>query len=146
MIINKLTNQPFEISQMAIAVAILKTYNCRAHEVLSAEWKYFIPDLMLILIGCKKSSNIIIRDSFILSLIDKLPRIDAYKIFPSLTYSKLYHHCKSYYSHLFVKFKKRHYFKVTHGFRYQNVSQFDNEEIIRDILHHRSTKSGKYYK
>jgi hypothetical protein len=26
------------------------------------------------------------------------------------------------------------------------VEQFANEKIIRDILHHRSTRSGKYYK
>jgi hypothetical protein len=31
-------------------------------------------------------------------------------------------------------------------FRYENVSQIGNDEKIRDILHHRSTKSGKFYK
>lgn len=135
-----------EANQMAICIEILKTYNCRASEVLKAEWKNFDQDSFLVLIGSKKSSNIIVRDRYILSLISALPKINDQFIFPTISYSKLYHHCKTYYSHLFTKFKKRKYFKVTHGFRYSAVSRFDNETIIRDILHHRSTKSGKFYK
>jgi len=133
-------------SQMAICIEILKTYNCRASEVLSATWKNFIPGSMLVLIASKQSCNVIVRDRFILSLIEDLPRLDRDLIFPSVSYNKLYHHCKVYYSHLFTKFKKRKNLKVTHGFRYLNVSQFGTEEVIRDILHHRSIKSGKYYK
>ena len=133
-------------SQMAICIEILKTYNCRANEVLKAKWKNFVPELMLVLESSKQSCNVIVRDRFILSLIGELPRIDQDLIFPSVNYNKLYHHCKVYYSHLFLKFKKRKNLKVTHGFRYLNVSQFGTEEIIRDILHHRSIKSGKYYK
>jgi len=133
-------------SQMAIVVEILKTYNCRANEVLTAKWKNFVPELMLVLESSKQSCNVIVRDRFILSLIGELPRIDQDLIFPSVNYNKLYHHCKVYYSHLFIKFKKRKNLKVTHGFRYLNVSQFGTEEIIRDILHHRSIKSGKFYK
>ena len=133
-------------SQMAIVVEILKTYNCRASEVLQASWENFIPGSMLVLLASKQSCNVIVRDRFILSLISALPRIDNKKIFPSVSYNKLYHHCKVYYSHLFIKFKKRKNLKVTHGFRYLNVSQFGTEEIIRDILHHRSIKSGKFYK
>ena len=134
------------ISQMAICVEILKTYNCRANEVINANWKNFKPELMLVLESSKQSCNVVVRDRFILNLIDDLPRLDKNLIFPSVSYSKLYHHCKVYYSHLFVKFKKRKNLKVTHGFRYLNVSQFGTEEIIRDILHHRSIKSGKFYK
>lgn len=134
------------LSQMAIVIEILKTYNCRASEVLSASWSNYFPGKFLILDGKKKSSNVIIRDRFILSQIDNLTRIDSSKIFPSVTYNNLYHHCKVYYSHLFKKFKKRKYFKVTHGFRYSNVEHLANDEKIRDILHHRSTKSGKFYK
>lgn len=143
---NKLNNMPLEISQLAIAIEILKTYNCRASEVLSAEWKSFVPNKLLAIRGKKHSANIIVRDRFILDLVEQLPRIHSTLIFSSISYNHLYRHCKQYYSHLFIKFKKRKNFKVTHGFRYENVSQFANEEIIRDILHHRSISSGKYYK
>ena len=129
-----------------MVIEILKCYNCRAKEVLDAEYSKFFPDKFLILSGKKKSSNIIIRDRFILSKINQLPKIDDVKIFPSVSYNILYRHCKKYYSHLFKKFKGKKYFKVTHGFRYLNVSAIDIETEIRDILHHRSVKSGKYYK
>lgn len=145
-IIEKLTTRPIEISQLAIAVEVLKTYNCRASEVLNARWSDFYPAQMLILQGMKKSSNIIIRDRFILELISRLPKLDEEKIFPSLNYYHLYRYCKQFYSHLFIKFKKKHYYKVTHGFRYRAVEQVANETKIRDILHHRSINSGKYYK
>jgi len=138
--------KPFQISQLAVAIEILKCYNCRASEILSAEWKDYHPDRFLILSGTKHSSNVIIRDRFILSLIDKLPRLHRTKIFPSLNYYHLYHHVKKYYSHLFVKFKKKKNLKVTHGFRYLAVEDVAIDEKIRDILHHRSVKSGKYYK
>ena len=144
--ISKIVNAGFAPSQLAIAVEILKTYNCRASEVLEAKWSDFNPALYLILEGKKGSSNVIIRDRFILQLISELPRLHSSLIFPSLNYYHLYHHCKKYYSHLFKKFKKRSNFKVTHGFRYTAVEQLANETKIRDILHHRSTKSGKFYK
>lgn len=134
------------ISQLTLAAEIIKVYNCRASEVLSAKWEDYSPSLFLILEGKKRSANVIIRDRIILSQIDKLPRIDSTLIFPSLSYSILYHHFKSNYSHLFKAWKKRKNHKVTHGYRYANVSKLDNEEKIREVLHHRSTKSGKYYK
>jgi len=133
-------------SQLSVVIAILSVYNCRSIEVLQAKWEDFYPGKFLILNGAKKSSNVIIRDRTILSAIQQLPKIDQNFIFPSITYSTLYHHVKRYYSHLFIRFKKRKNYKVTHGFRYENVSQIGNDEKIRDILHHRSTKSGKYYK
>jgi hypothetical protein len=132
--------------QMRIACAILESYNARASEIINAEWQLFFPNQFLILKGCKNSSNVIVRDKLILSCIEKLPHIDAKFIFPSVSYSKMYRFVKANYSHLFTKFKKRKNFKVTHGFRYLNVSQIGNETFIRDILHHRSTKSGKFYK
>jgi len=145
-VIDQLTIHPLQINQLAIAIEILKTYNCRAQEVLNARWRDFYPNQMLILTGVKKSSNVVIRDRFILQMISQLPILDEEKIFPALNYYHLYRHCKQYYSHLFIKFKKRHNFKVTHGFRYRAVEQVANEEKIRDILHHRSINSGKYYK
>jgi len=145
-ILTSLNSKPFEISQLAVAIEILKTENCRASEVLNARWRDFYPNRMLILTGVKKSSNIIVRDRFILDLIAHLAKLDEEKIFPSLNYYHLYRHCKQFYSHLFVKFKKRKNYKVTHGFRYRAVEAVVNEEKIRDILHHRSIKSGKYYK
>lgn len=134
------------LSQLAICIEILKVYNCRAGEVLSAEWAKYHKDKFLILSAEKKSSNVIIRDRFILQQIEQLPVLHPTKIFPSVNYGILYRHCKKYYSHLFVKFKGRTRYKVTHGFRYYAVNTIDIETEIRDILHHRSIKSGKYYK
>jgi len=136
----------FQVNQLAVAIEILKTYNCRASEVLSARWKDFYKGQMLILGASKQSANVIVRDRFILSLIEALPVLDKEKIFPSINYYHLYHHCKKFYSHLFTKFKKKKNYKVTHGFRYRAVEQVANEGKIRDILHHRSIKSGKFYK
>lgn len=136
----------FQVSQLSVAIEILKCENCRASEVLNARWSDFHPGKFLILKGSKKSSNVIVRDRFILSLIDELPKLHEEKIFPSLNYYHLYRHCKQFYSHLFTKFKKKKNLKVTHGFRYRAVEAVANEEKIRDILHHRSIKSGKFYK
>ena len=141
-----IANAEFQISQLAVAIEILKTYNCRASEVLNAKWEDFQEGRMLVLTASKQSSNIIVRDRFILALVSSLPRLDDKKIFPSLNYYHLYHHCKKFYSHLFTKFKKKKNFKVTHGFRYRAVEEVANETKIRDILHHRSIKSGKFYK
>lgn len=133
-------------NQLSIAVEILKLYNCRASEVLSAKWSDFIPDYRLILEGKKRSANIVIHDRIILASIERLPKLDEEKIFPSLNYYHLYRYCKVHLSHQFVKFKKKKNYKVTHGFRYRAVEQVANDGKIQDILHHRSAKSGKYYK
>lgn len=144
--IEKIASFTFQPSQLSIAVEILKLYNCRAAEVLSAKWEDFIPDYRLILEGKKRSANIIIHDRIILTAIARLPKVHSTKIFPSINYYHLYHHIKNNYSHLFLKWKKRKYNKVTHGFRYRAVERVANDEKIQDILHHRSKKSGKFYK
>lgn len=136
----------FPQSQLAIVVELLTLSNCRVSEALSARWEDFFPCQRLVLRGKKKSANVIIHDRIILRAIDQLPRLDEEKIFPSINYYHVYRYCKKHKSHLFIKWKKRKYFKVTHGFRYRAVEKVANDEIIRDILHHRSTKSGKYYK
>jgi len=136
----------FSNTQLGLVLQILIEYNPRISEILTARWKDFYPGKFLILNGAKKSSNVIIRDREILHQIENLPQIDSTFIFPSITYSKIYHFIKSRYSHQFIHFKKRKNFKVTHAFRYENVSQLDNDEKIRDVLHHRSVKSGKFYK
>lgn len=142
----KFAQESLRITQLDLAIAILIEYNCRSIEVLSAKWNNFYPDKFLILDGAKKSSNVIVRDKAILSAINQLPRLSSELVFPSLNYYHLYRHCKKYHSHRFIKYKKRKNFKVTHAFRYDAVSQIGNDEKIRDILHHRSVKSGKFYK
>lgn len=134
------------IAQLEIAVEILRRTNCRASEVLDSKWIDFVPNQFLLISGKKKSCNIILHDRILLNAISQLPRLDEEKIFPSLNYYHLYRYCKSHDSHLFVKFKKRKYYKVTHAYRYRAVELFANDEKIRDILHHRSIKSGKFYK
>jgi hypothetical protein len=135
-----------QVSQIDICVMILAIYNCRAAEVLSADWNNYYADNFLILKGCKRSNNVVIRDRNILDMIGKIPRIFPPKIFFAVTYKKLYDHIKKYYSHLFIQFKTSKHYKVTHGFRYLNVSKIVDEKFVRDILHHRSIRSGEYYK
>jgi len=143
---NLFTISGFQINELSICIEILKTYNPRAREIINARWIDYHPNQFLILEGLKHSSNVIVRDRFILEMISKLPRTHSLKIFPNITYSMLYYHVKKYYSHLFVKFKGKKNFKVTHGFRYRAVEQVASETKIRDILSHRSIKSGKFYK
>lgn len=145
-ILQKYKEEKLFPDQLSICILVLEVYNCRVSEILSAKWSDFFPGQFLILMGKKKSSNVIIRDREILNAISQLPVLDKTKIFPSLNYYHVYRHVKKYYSHRFRKYKKKTNFKVTHGYRYENVSQFANDSIIRDILHHRSIKSGKYYK
>jgi len=142
----RLQHPNLAFSQLELATQIILLTNCRASEVLSAHWSDFVPERLLLLPAKKKSSNVILHDRELLRAINKLPRLHNELIFPSINYYHLYHHFKKNYSHLFKKFKGKKNFKVTHGQRYANVEQFANEEKIRDILHHRSTKSGKYYK
>lgn len=131
--------------QMQIVISILQVYNCRASEVLSAQWKNFDKDKFLILDSSKQSANVIVRDRMILNEIDLLPRIHRTHIFYQINYQKLYDHCKKRYSHLFVRFKGKKNFKVTHGFRYAAVESINDELYVRDVLFHRSVKSGRYY-
>jgi integrase len=133
-------------SQMEIIICILQVYNCRAGEVLRAEWRNFHPDQFLILPAEKSSASVIIRDRLILNSINNLARLDKVLIFPLVNYMKLYRHCKQRYAHLFVKFKGNQNFKVTHGFRYMAVEHLNDEAYIRDVLFHRSKKSGRFYK
>lgn len=129
-----------------LIVLILSVYNCRISEILSAKWQNFYPDKFLILTGTKKSSNIIIRDRAVLKSISALPKIDPIKIFPFISYYNIYHHIRKNYSHLLFNIKTKKNKKITHAFRYSNVSQLTDDNIIRDVLHHRSVKSGKFYK
>lgn len=129
-----------------LIVSILIMYNCRINEILKARWSNFFPNRFLILEGSKGSSNVIVTDRIILKQIEKLAKIDSVFIFPFITYYQIYHTIKKKYSHLLNKISKRKNQKVTHAFRYINVSGIDNDKFIKDILHHNSTRSGKYYK
>lgn len=129
-----------------LVTLILSRYNCRISEILSAKWTNFFPDRFLILEGKKHSQNVIIRDLDILQLVSSIPKTDDIRIFPNISYRTMHHHIKSHFGHLFKKIKTRKNEKVTHAFRYLNVSGIDNDGFIKDILHHNSRKSGKYYK
>lgn len=129
-----------------IIITILVIYNCRINEILKARWGNFHPEKFLILEGSKGSANIIIHDREILKSIKALPKSDQDFIFPWITYYQIYHEIKKKYSHLLNKISHRKNMKITHSFRYLNVSGIDNDKFIKDILHHNSTRSGKYYK
>jgi len=127
-------------------VYILDEYNLRAGELLSARWTDLYPDKYLIIRAKKNSRNVIIRDKIILNKIVNLVRTHKEYIFYPITYSKLYHHILTNHYHKFYTVKKRKNRKITHYFRYNNVSDIDNDVLIRDILNHNSGKSVKYYK
>jgi integrase len=145
-ILEELKNRNQAVGQMQIAVSILQIYNCRSAEVLRAQWKNFFPNQYLILEGVKRSANIIVRDRMILNEINNLPRIHPIYIFNQINKYKLYSYCKKNFSHLFVRFKGKKNYKVTHGFRYAAVEYINNELYVRDVLFHRSVKSGRFYK
>jgi integrase len=131
--------------QMRVALSILESYNCRASEVLSARWDDFFPGKFLFLRGKKKSDDIVVRDRTILFDIRYIERSTSPLIFYLLSYNKLYREVKSKYSHLFIKFKGKHNYKVTHGFRYLNAQFSNDERRVKVILHHASLRSGKFY-
>ena len=128
-----------------IILEILVIYNCRISEILSADWNNFNQQKFLCLLASKGSASIIIRDRKILNAIASLPRINQTKIFPYVSYYQVYHHIKKNYSHLLSGIRIKKNMKITHAFRYQNINGIENEDFIRDILHHRSIRSGKYY-
>ena len=131
---------------LKLITSILSIYNCRISEILSASWSNFYPERFLILKGAKKSQNIIVTDRIILNSIANLPKTHQVLIFPYISYYQVYHYIKSRYGHLFAKIKHRKNLKITHAFRYLNLESIDNDNFIKDILHHNSLKSGKFYK
>jgi len=139
-------NEKENLNHLELICRILEQYNCRSCEVLSAKWTNYYQGKYLILEGAKHSSNVVIRDREILKQIDKLHHFDKDLIFPFVSYYKLYRYVRKNYSHLISTIKKRKKNRVTHSFRYESVKNIDNDEKIRDILHHRSIKSGKFYK
>ena len=131
--------------RLRIALLILESENCRASEILSAEWKNFFPDDFLILTGSKHSADIVVRDKTILKLISQLATDGHSKIFYSLDYPKLYRVVKAHYSHLFKQFRKGKNYKVTHGFRYLKANKVNDAKQVKSILHHNSLSSGSFY-
>lgn len=132
--------------QLFIISEILRIENCRASEILSATWQNYHAQRFLILQGKKKSASVIIRDRIILKMIDNIPRTHDQLIFPNINYRQVYTYIKSKFSHQFENIKVRKNKKVTHAFRYINLRAIDNDENIKQILHHNSRRSGKYYK
>lgn len=141
-----LTHQTLHNDIFSLIILILSIYNCRINEILKASWKNYYHGRFLILEGSKGSANIIIHDREILKAIALLPRSNEEFIFPWITYYQIYHEIKKKYSHILPNISHRKNMKITHSFRYLNVSGIDNDKFIKDILHHNSTRSGKYYK
>lgn len=132
--------------KLFVFLETLEIYNLRVSELLEAKWHLFDKNHFLIVKGKKKSADIIIRDRILLSKIASLHKSDDTFIFHPLTYQAVYHYLKTNYSHLFKRFKSKNNYKVTHAFRYVNVENTNDEASIKAILHHNSTRSGKFYK
>lgn len=129
-----------------IILQILAIYNCRASEVLEAKWQSYNPKKRLVLEGKKGSAPIIVTDRLILEQIKFLPKLHKELIFYPTKYQRLYDIIKRQYSHIFKPYKSKVRHKVTHGFRYANVADVENEDTIQAVLHHKSKKTQKYYK
>lgn len=145
-IISSVYNSSFFCEREKIIIEILQIYNCRISEVLNAKFSNFKPQKRLVLIGLKKSDNIIVLDRLILKRIEELPKLDSEFIFYPTTYRRMYTLIKTNFSHIFARFRTGKNHKVTHGFRYLNCEDIDDVETIRTLLHHKSKKSQKYYK
>ena len=130
----------------ALVIRILSEYNCRVSEVLKARWVNFYDDQFLVLEGLKRSRNVIIRDKDVLSEISKLPRDLSEFIFYPVKYRRIYELCLRVLNQKITTFTKKKNNKVTHYFRYKNVSVLDNDKIIQDVLHHNSARSSGFYK
>jgi len=144
-ILKAIASNKYHSIELKCVLMILEKENCRASEVLSARWNDFYPHKFLILKGKKRSADIICRDTIILDMIYfNLQRLNEF-IFPHVTYSQLYRVVKQNYSHLFIKFKGKTNFKVTHGFRYLNASLSNDQESVKSILHHNSKTTGIFY-
>jgi hypothetical protein len=137
-------NQNFN-KKIKIILLILSKYNTRCAEILSAKFSDYYPDIHLILKGSKRSSDITIRDSIILELIKELPASKDNLIFSGVSYRTIYSIVKKNYSHLFKKFKTKHNYKVTHGFRYYNAQFVKDSKQLKSVLHHNSEYSGVFY-
>ena len=138
------TNKTYSL-QLKIVLMILEKYNPRASEVLKALWINYKPKHFLILKGLKRSADIIVRDSEILNMITHLNTQHSPFLFPGITYQHLYHVVKSNYSHLFLKFKTKKNYKVTHGFRFLNANLSNDPQSVKAILSHNSQESGHFY-
>lgn len=145
-IIANVNNNRFIDQQSKIVITILQLYNCRISEVLDSTWKEFHPDKFLIIKGKKRSANIIVRDRELLKEINSLQRHSSEKIFCFTYYLRIYRYILRYFPDLVNQVQHTKNKKVTHAFRYKNVSGIVNDGIIMDILHHRTERSGKYYK
>ena len=131
--------------QLLIVLEILRVYNPRISEILSAKYSNYTKGKFLILEGRKRSRNIVIRDRFILESIDKLEPVHKDTIFPLVSYNDAWRAVQELYPEVVHRTKKNHNRHVTHGFRFLNVSSITNDKKVRDILHHSSVASGKYY-
>lgn len=132
--------------KLYVCLLILQTYNVRISEILDAEYANLYQSRFLILKGKKRSADIIIRDRFILTHINNLPRLHPSLLFFPLNYKTVYRYIKKNYSHLFVQYKTKKNYKITHAFRYANVENVTDTASLQAILHHNSKKSQKYYK
>ena len=143
--LESISKYKFASNREKIIIEILSVENARISEILDATWNNFFPDKFLILKGKKKSEDIIVRDRIILRHIQQLPRLHNSLIFYPTKYDRMYRMIKRDFSHIFIKFKGKKNFKVTHGFRYQNARITSDQNANKNILHHKSIKTQEYY-
>lgn len=124
---------------------LLLKYNLRCSEILAVKKSDLHYPYFIVFPGKKRSANVIIRDDFVLNYFKKLVPVTKDKFFDTVNYHSIYNYFKRNFSHLFVQYRNRKNFKITHGPRYYFAQMSDNPEIVRDLLHHRSVKSGVFY-
>lgn len=135
----------YKQDHLAFISYLLLKYNLRCSEILDARKSNLYYPHFIIFPGKKKSSNIVIRDEFVLNYFNKLVPVTKDKFFDTVNYASVYNYFKRNFSHLFLSYKSRKNLKVTHGPRYYFSRLTNDPEFVRDILYHRSIKSGAFY-
>lgn len=129
---------------LMISYLLLK-YNLRVSEILDVKKNDLKYPHFIIFRARKKSSNIIIRDNFVVNYFYQMLPYTKKEFFYFINYNNIYHYFRKNFSHLFKDFKSSKNNKITHGPRYYYAHLTNEPELVRDILNHRSLRSGKYY-
>lgn len=145
-ILSSLKTQPLLSIRLKTVVEILLIYNSRISEILNLKYDGIYPDKYIILPGAKHSKDVIIRDREILRSVQNLKANGSNFVFYPVNYYQVYHYLKKNYSHLFKNILIKKNAKVTHAFRYLNVSTLGNDKLITEVLHHNSNRSAIFYK
>jgi len=135
----------YDSQEMPLIIDILQQYNPRIQEVLNLRKSDIYEKKFVILHGCKKSADVILRDKILVARIVKLSKERTDVIFIHSNYKRVFRFCEKNFSHLFSQIEINKNRKITHCFRYNAVDGISNDNSVKSILSHNSKKSNKFY-